>query len=107
MMKTGRFETGKATLAEAISAWENEGGRTGREPSGGHYGRRIEADRSWTVYHVFTGVPAQVGDNAMTGMSRRDATSRMLSLNLHSVEHRDQRLSLSGPGANTSVVCGS
>ena len=25
-----------------------------------HYGLRIEAGRSWTVYHVFTGVPADI-----------------------------------------------
>ena len=46
------------------------------------YGRRIEADRSWTVYHVFTGVPAQFETGAMTGLSRADATSAMLALNL-------------------------
>lgn len=45
------------------------------------YGRRVEADRSWTVYHVFTGVPAREHDRPMTGLCRSDATRRMLSLN--------------------------
>ena len=45
------------------------------------YGRRIEADRSWTVYHVFTGVPAHADGQIMTGLSRSDATDGMLSLN--------------------------
>lgn len=45
------------------------------------YGRRVEADRSWTVYHVFTGVPANCGGGAMTGLSRTEATVRMLRLN--------------------------
>lgn len=49
-----------------------------------HYGRRIEADRSWTVYHVFTGIPALDGAGAMTGLSQGDATEGMLSLNRRS-----------------------
>lgn len=48
------------------------------------YGRRVEMDRSWTVYHVFTGVPADAGCGAMTGLSRADATDRMMSLNRRS-----------------------
>lgn len=38
-------------------------------------------DRSWTVYNVFTGVPADAGCGATTGLSRVDATDRMTSLN--------------------------
>ena len=34
------------------------------------YGRRVEADRSWPVYHVFTGVPAREHDRPMTGLCR-------------------------------------
>ena len=45
------------------------------------YGRRVEADRSWTVYHVFTGIPVHLCGNAMIGLSRRAATDGMLSLN--------------------------
>ncbi len=45
------------------------------------YGRRVEVDRSWTVYNVFTGVPADAGCGATTGLSPVDATDRMTSLN--------------------------
>ena len=61
------------------------------------YGRRVEADRSWTVYHVFTGIPARTGSGAMTGLSRIDATDRMMSLNRHSISHRARRLLLTPP----------
>jgi hypothetical protein len=60
-----------------------------------HYGRRIEADRSWTIYHVFTGIPARFGGDAMTGLSRLDATSGMLRLNLRNAECRRERIELS------------
>lgn len=63
----------------ATDCWENEGGAAAS--LGGYYGRRIETDRTWTVYHVFSGVPAAVGGSTMTGLSRSDATSGMLSLN--------------------------
>jgi hypothetical protein len=45
------------------------------------FGRRVEADRSWTVYHVFTGAPARVEGVALTGLSQAKATENMLSLN--------------------------
>lgn len=50
------------------------------------YGRRIESDRSWTVYHVFTGVPADSHAGATTGLTRAEATERMTSLNRHGEE---------------------
>jgi hypothetical protein len=78
----------------AIATWENEGGALGRDLTEHLYGRRVEADRSWTVYHVFSGVAARVGDDDMTGLSRSQATSRMMSLNLRSAERRKQRISL-------------
>lgn len=61
------------------------------------YGRRVEADRTWTVYHVFTGVPAGTGSGAMTGLSRSDATDRMISLNRHLASHRTRRIWLTPP----------
>lgn len=45
------------------------------------FGRRIEADRSWTVYHAFTGTPVVVAGYAMMGLSRQVATDRMLAMN--------------------------
>lgn len=66
-----------AMMAPEINSREGYGG-----PQDHQYGRRVEADRSWTVYHVFTGVPADCGGGgAMTGLSRTDATDRMLRLN--------------------------
>lgn len=65
----------------AIDRWENEGGAHGQHSPDFHYGRRVEADRSWTVYHVFTGVPAHIGGSMMIGLSQGAATDGMLSLN--------------------------
>jgi hypothetical protein len=42
--------------ALAISVWENKGGARAPETLDGQFGRRVEMDRSWTIYHVFTGV---------------------------------------------------
>jgi hypothetical protein len=39
-------------------------------------------DRSWTIYHVSTGIPARVDGSALTDLSRSAATDGMLSLNL-------------------------
>lgn len=70
-----------AVLATAIGVWENEGGAPGPETLVYQFGRRVERDRSWTVYHVFTGVPARVEGSTMTGLSRSKASERMSALN--------------------------
>ena len=72
---------GQWRQAAATRAGEGASGESGRDATGHQYGRRIEADRSWTVYHVFTGVPAHAEDRSMIGLSRSDATESMLSLN--------------------------
>ncbi|WP_157014723.1 hypothetical protein [Mesorhizobium xinjiangense] len=74
-----------------IGVWENEGGASGRNALDKQYGRRIEADRSWTVYHVFTGVPGHVDGQTMTGLSQSYATDRMLSLNRRNQGRRKGR----------------
>ena len=61
-----------------ISIWENEGGALDRCDMNHHYGRRIEPDGSWTVYHVFTGAPADMGSRSMAGLSKTDATTRVI-----------------------------
>jgi hypothetical protein len=48
-------------------------------------------DRSWTIYHVFTGVPVRVDGSALTDLSRSAATEGMLSLNLRNVKRRKDR----------------
>lgn len=66
----------------ALCAWEDEGGTVASHRHDEQYGRRIEPDRSWTVYHVFTGIPAaSPGGRAMIGLSQSRATDGMLSLN--------------------------
>lgn len=56
-----------------------------------HYGRRVEADGTWSIYHVFTGEPAAIGGHSMIGLSRSRATAGMLSLNRFS-EARQRNL---------------
>jgi hypothetical protein len=79
----------RSTLA--ISAWENEGGARASDTPFDQFGRRVEMDRSWTIYHVFTGVPARVDGSALTGLSQSTATDGMLSLNLRNVKRQKDR----------------
>lgn len=65
----------------AISVWDNEGGASARAARDEQFGRRIEVDRSWTIYSVFTGVPANREGQEMIGLSHSVATNGMLSLN--------------------------
>ena len=74
--------------AVEIGIWENEGGALDRYDMNHYYGRRIEPDRSWTVYHAFTGSPADMGGRPMAGLSEIDATTRMISLNAHNAKRR-------------------
>ncbi len=71
-----------------IGVWENEGGALHRFSMHHHYGRRIERNGSWTVYHVYTGLAAELGKRATTGLNETTATRMMLSLNAHNVERR-------------------
>jgi hypothetical protein len=77
--------------ALSISVWENEGGARASGAPDGQFGRRVELDRSWTVYHVFTGVPARVDGLTLTDLSRSAATDGMLSLNLSSAKRQNDR----------------
>lgn len=90
--------------AAAISIWENEGGATGRNSMDNQYGRRIEPDRSWTVDHVFTGVPARCGGDAMIGLSQSDATDGTTFLNLRNAKRRNERDRLSAPSFNACEI---
>lgn len=81
----------------ARGAWphlreENAGGARACDFGDHQYGRRVEADRSWTVYHVFTGIPAHVNGASLVGLSRSEATKNMLSLNFCSSERRKERI---------------
>ncbi|WP_027051471.1 hypothetical protein [Mesorhizobium erdmanii] len=87
-MNAPNAETDRQCNVAALRIWENEGGAPGLDFTNRQYGRRVEADRSWTVYHVFFGIPAHRDGVAMTGLSRPDATRRMLSLNQRNAERR-------------------
>ena len=62
-----------------------------------HFGLRVEIDRSWTVYHVFSGVPANRAGQSMTGLGRQAATEGMISMNLRNVHRRKERIRLNDP----------
>ena len=80
--------------ALAIANWENDGGAPAPDATEHDYGRRVEADRSWTVHDVFTGMPAHIDGVTMNGLSQSDATDVMLSLNRHSVLKKQERNTL-------------
>ena len=85
-------ETDRQRNAAGLAVWDNEGGASGRDFADRQYGRRVEADRTWTVYNVFSGIPALIDGGAMTGLSRSDATRSMLSLNQRNAERRRLRV---------------
>lgn len=106
VMKFQDNETDSGPNAIAIGTWENEGGAPGRPPMDGQFGRRVETDRSWTVYHAFTGVPARVGGDAMVGLSRSDATDGMMSLNRSGSGRWKEPVRLPTPGRGASETGG-
>jgi hypothetical protein len=85
--------------ALAIDIWENEGGAPGPDSMDCHYGRRVEIDGSWTIYDVFTGIPADIVRRCVTGLTRSSATEGMLSLNLRNEERRGERSRLMASGS--------
>ena len=64
-----------------MSTWENEGGALARDDMSHYFGRRVEPDKSWTVYHVFSGAPAELEGWSMAGLGETEATSTMIFLN--------------------------
>jgi len=88
--------------ALAIGIWENEGGAPARDMMGLQYGRRIETDHSWTVYHVFTGAAARIDGDAKSGLSRSEATDSMLSLNHRNLRRRKELIKLL-PSSSTLI----
>jgi hypothetical protein len=69
-------------VKNAIGVRGNDNSTPGHHDTVFQYGRRIEADRIWTVYHVFTGVPADDAEGATIGLDWTKATSLMASLNI-------------------------
>ncbi len=97
-MNAHSSETERRRYAAPIGVLESDCGAQGRHSMDRR--RRIEADRSWSVYHVFTGVPACNDGQAMIGLSRSDATRGMLSLNRRGATRPTE--CLSAPGATAS-----
>ena len=90
-MNTDSHETDPDRRALAISVWENGGGARAPDTPDGQFGRRVEMDRSWTIYYVSPGIPARVDGAALSDLSRSAATDGMLSLNLRNVKRRKGR----------------
>jgi hypothetical protein len=84
-------ETELGRRALAICVWENEGGAQASSQPDDQFGRRVEMDHSWTIYHVFTGVPARFDGVPLTNLSGSAATDGMLSLNRRNVKRQKER----------------
>ncbi|WP_235897463.1 hypothetical protein [Neoaquamicrobium microcysteis] len=91
-------ETERERHDRAIGVWDIEESGSVRTAGDEQYGRRIEADRSWTIYHVFTGVPAAREGMEMIGLSRSVATDGMLSMNRRNGGYIKDRGSLTARG---------
>jgi hypothetical protein len=86
-MTNGGIEAGHKPVSGCS---QSDGGLSAYVFRDRQYGRRVEADHSWTVYHVFTGIPAHVDGAPMVGLTRAHATKSMLDLNRRNVEARKE-----------------
>jgi hypothetical protein len=64
-----------------LEKWDDDGGAPARDSIYSEYGRRVEVDGSWTIYHVFTGLPAIIGGRLMKGMSAPESMNQMVETN--------------------------
>lgn len=64
-----------------LGVWDDLSAAANLPDSEGYLGRRIEADGSWTMYHVFTGVPARINSRIMVGLTKAQATATMVRRN--------------------------
>jgi hypothetical protein len=74
-----------------LNGWASAGRAPAASSMDSHYGVRVESDRSWTIYHVFTGEPARIDGRTLTGLSRPDAKDRMIALNQFNLGRRKAR----------------
>lgn len=74
--------------ARELGIWEHEGGAPDHGDMSHHYGRRVEPDKSWTIYHVFSGAPAELEGRPMAGLGETEATSTMIFLNARNAGRR-------------------
>ncbi len=78
-------------MNHALEKWADEGGALAQDSMHREYGKRIEADGSWTVYHVFTGSPATIGGDLMQGMNAKNALDQMMKTNSGNSSQRAAR----------------
>jgi hypothetical protein len=90
-MSTVTRELGRDAAATTVGSRENANIAPQKGRMDEHFGRRIEQDRTWTIYHVYTGVPASSHGENMTGLSRSAATDGMQFLNNRNCERRVRR----------------
>ena len=56
------------------------------------YGKRIEVDRSWTIYHVFTGVPVNTGARDLINLDAKTAIRALRILNAPDIDEPVNKL---------------
>ncbi|WP_298963305.1 hypothetical protein [uncultured Roseibium sp.] len=78
-------------MNRALENWDGEGGALAQDSMHCEYGKRVEADGSWTIYHVFTGSPATIGGNLMQDMNAKDALDQMTITNAGNSTRRAAR----------------
>jgi hypothetical protein len=98
-MNADSNETEPDRRALAISVWENEGGVRAPGTPDGQFGRRVEMDRSWTIYHVLTGIPARVDGAALTDLSRQSSQRQASERPEHPAE-----IGLEGSQTSVSIM---
>jgi hypothetical protein len=82
------YETGQNVLADARQESRSEA--VCHDSMDHQYGRRVERDGSWSIYHVFSGTPAHIHGHSLTGLSRGRATEGMLALNRRNEARRHE-----------------
>ncbi|WP_346907112.1 hypothetical protein [uncultured Roseibium sp.] len=78
-------------MNRALEQWDGEGGAPAQDSMHSEYGKRVENDGSWTVYHVFTGGPATIGGDLMQGMNAKNAQDQMTRTNADNTIRRAGR----------------
>jgi hypothetical protein len=51
------------------------------------YARRVEGNGTWTVYLVYSGIPARSAERTYRGLAKREATDIMQQLNARGLRH--------------------
>lgn len=111
---------GRAPVEPPCPAADPIGPKANRnDPDDRQFGLRVEADRTWpvypwplypwpvypwTVYHVFSGIQAKTGGDVMSGFDRREATSRMLSLNRPAMSRSGTRAWVKPPALDPTAA---